>query len=65
MNSSVASDDFTLNLASASKQERDSLFLSPGIKIPAKKLAAPKFLGQQGDKVEKAKKIKYILTISY
>ena len=65
MNSSVASDDFALNLASASKREWDSLFLSPGLKISAKKLAAQKFRGQQGDKDEKAKKIKYLLTTSY
>ena len=42
-----------------------STFLSPGPKIPAKKLAAPKFRGQQGDKDEKVKIIKYLFTTSY
>ena len=39
-------------------------FLSPGLKIPAKKLTAPNFLGQQGDKDEKAEKIKYLFETS-
>ena len=58
MIASVETDVFTLDLAPAAKLGRDSLFLSPGIKNPAKKLTAPKFRGQQGDKDENGKKDK-------
>ena len=44
---------------------RTRTFLSPGLIIPAKKLDARNFRGQQGDKDEKNKKIKYLFTISY
>ena len=38
MIASVETDVFALDLAPAAKLGRDSLFLSPGLKIPAKKL---------------------------
>ena len=65
MIASVETDVFALDLAPAAKLGRGSSFLSPGLKNPAKKLAAPKFRGQQGDKREKVKVLKYLFTISY
>ena len=72
MIASVETDVFALDLTPAAKLGRDSLFLSPAyalfcpppLKNPAKKLTAPKFRGQQGDKDEKGKKIKCLFTIS-
>ena len=37
------------------------MFLSPDLKIPAKKLGASKFRGQQGDKDEKVKIVKVFI----
>jgi hypothetical protein len=37
------------------------VFLSPDLKIPAKKLGASKFRGQQGDKDEKVKIVKVFI----
>ena len=52
MIASVKTDVFALDLAPAAKLGRDSLFLSPGLKKPTKKLGASNFRGQLGDKNE-------------